>query len=965
MRLKIFLLLGTAVLFASPALDITVHEGTSMSVTAAPDGSLLATDLQGSLWTLPASGGPAHRITGLYDDARQPAFSPNSQTLAYFAFREGHYAIWTIRRDGTNERRLTWGPYDDREPAWSHDGKQLAFASDRSGSYNIWTLDLASGTLHQITRGANENRMPAFSPSDEEIAYTSTRENGRAIWATTLKTASERALHTAPTAITALAWGPSGQIVYHTVSHQDLNNKPLTADENAAPFRVSWVSATEFFYTADGHIRRRSTTAPEAQTIDFTATLAVNNTRYKQRLRDTDSIAPRQALGIVHPTLSPDGKTLAFHALGDIYLMPLGGAPRNLTKDAAYDTDPAWSPDGKHLVYASDKNGGLLQLWLRDVATNQDRKLTNLTTQPLAPAWSPDGARIAFLNVNEMWGAASLDILDLASGKTTKLHDTIFAPGAPTWSPDGKHIALAALSANSKSFREGTNQILVVDSDGPANNEHWYTPAPNLSIDSRLGCGPAWSPDGTQMAAIYEGTLAVWPVSPTGEPQGPIRHLTTEIAHDPAWSADSQQILYQANDKIRLLSLNTAAPRDIPVNLKYTPAIPKGRTIIHAGQLVDGKSPTARAGMDVVMEGNRIRTVAPHSAALHKTGTLIDATNLTAMPGLIEYHTHLQKDQGAAGRRAALAFGVTTLRSPGGGPYEAAEDREANEAGIRPGPRVFASGYMLDWERTYYKGAVAISTPRHFEMELERTRSLQHDLVKSYVRLPDIQQKRAVEFAHGIGIPVASHELYPAALVGVDSIEHTGATSRRGYSPKIGPQQRSYEDVIQIVGKSNSILCPMIIGAGVQKLIATNPALPNDPRFNLYPAWVRAQLQSPGGRGGGRGAPGTSGAGKMVLDARKAGARIVAGTDTPNAFNLHGELASYSLAGMSPYEALKAATVTPAEALGLDAGTIEPGKLADIILVEGNPLEDLANALRVRQVIANGKIYTLKDLLGN
>ena len=103
----------------------------------------------------------------------------------------------------------------------------------------------------------------------------------------------------------------------------------------------------------------------------------------------------------------------------------------------------------------------------------------------------------------------------------------------------------------------------------------------------------------------------------------------------------------------------------------------------------------------------------------------------------------------------------------------------------------------------------------------------------------------------------------------------------------------------------------------------------------------------------------------MVLDARKAGARIVAGTDTPNAFNLHGELASYSLAGMSPYEALKAATVTPAEALGLDAGTIEPGKLADIILVEGNPLEDLANALRVRQVIANGKIYTLKDLLGN
>ena len=961
MRLKIFLLLGTAVLFASPTLDLTVHEGTSMSVTAAPDGSLLAIDLQGAIWTLPATGGPAHRITGLYDDARQPAFSPDSQTLAYFAYRDGHYAIWTIRRDGATQRRLTWGPYDDREPAWSHDGKQLAFASDRSGSYNIWTLDLATGALHQITRGPNEYRMPAFSPNDDEIAFTATRE----IRSTNLKTATERTLHTAPAPISALSWGPAGQLVYHTVSHQDLNNKPLTADENAAPFRVSWVSATDFVYTADGHIRQRSTAANEARTIDFTATLAVNNTPYKQRRRDTDSAAPRQALGIVHPTLSPDGAKLAFHALGDIYVMPLGGAPTNLTKDAAYDTDPAWSPDGTQLVYASDKNGGLLQLWLRDLTTNQDRKLTSLATQPLAPAWSPDGARIAFLNVNEMWGAASLDILDLATGKITRLHDTLFAPGSPTWSPDGKRVALAALSPNSKSFREGTNQILVVDTSGPANNEHWYSPAPHLSIDSRLGCGPAWSPDGTQMAAIYEGTLAVWPVSPTGEPQGPVRHLTTEIAHDPSWSADSQHILYQANNKLRLLDLNTAAPQDIPVNLKFTPNIPKGRTIIHAGQLVDGKSPTARANIDIVIEGNRIRSVAPHSAALHKTGTLLDAANLTAMPGLIEYHTHLQKDQGAAGRRAALAFGITTLRSPGGGPYEAAEDREANEAGVRPSPRVFASGYMLDWERTYYKGAVAISTPRHLEMELECTRILQHDLVKSYVRLPDLQQKRATEFAHGIGIPVATHELYPAAFVGVDSIEHTGATSRRGYSPKIGPLQRSYEDVIQILGKSGSILCPMIIGPGVQKILATNPALLNDPRFNLYPAWVRAQLRSSGGRGGGRGAAGASGAGKMVMDAKQAGTRIVAGTDTPNAFNLHGELASYILAGMSPYEALKAATRTPAEALGLDAGAIEPGKLADIILVEGNPLEDISNAFRVQQVIANGRLYTLKDLLGN
>src|SRR5690349_5111705 len=114
---------------------------------------------------------------------------------------------------------------------------------------------------------------------------------------------------------------------------------------------------------------------------------------------------------------------------------------------------------------------------------------------------------------------------------------------------------------------------------------------------------------------------------------------------------------------------------------------------------------------------------------------------------------------------------------------------------------------------------------------------------------------------------------------------------------------------------------------------------------------------------GGGGDP-RGGSGKMVLDVMKAGGLVVAGTDTPNAINLHGELMAYTMAGMTPYEALKAATVNPAQALALDAGTIEPGKLADIVIVEGNPLEDIANAHRVRRVIANGRVYELSDLVG-
>ncbi len=94
-----------------------------------------------------------------------------------------------------------------------------------------------------------------------------------------------------------------------------------------------------------------------------------------------------------------------------------------------------------------------------------------------------------------------------------------------------------------------------------------------------------------------------------------------------------------------------------------------------------------------------------------------------------------------------------------------------------------------------------------------------------------------------------------------------------------------------------------------------------------------------------------------------AGTPIIAGTDTPNAANLHAELAAYVAAGMTPFQALQTATVNSARALGLDAGSIEPGKLADLTIVDGNPLQDITATLRVRHVIANGRAFTLEQLL--
>ncbi|HEV3061473.1 MAG TPA: amidohydrolase family protein [Vicinamibacterales bacterium] len=965
---------------AQARIDVTVHEGTSMSVAVSPDGRTLAVDLQGSIWTLPATGGTATRITDIFNDARQPSFSPDGRWIAFFAYRDGGYDIWAIAPDGSSQHKLTWGAFDDREPIWSHDGTRVAFSSDRGnslgGDYNIWTLDMRSGEFRQLTKNPADDYMPTWSPDDKEIAFASTRDDGQSVWAVSVVDGTERKVASAAGRVDAPSWGGGGQVVYHVTtgagrdgrsggpetSRYEVGGKVITGTENVFAFRASWADPKTFYYVSDGKIRKRSADGGAPQTVEFSATLQVTRAAmtYTRRRRDFTSVTPRQVLGVVSPKISPDGKQVAFAALGDIYVMPVDGKPVNLTGDAALDTDPAWSPDGSQLAYSSDKGSEHLQLWVRDMKSGRSRRLTELTTQPQGAAWSPDGSRIAFFNVNGMWRVAQMSVVDVATGKVTKVHDTLPQPGAPAWSPDGKRLAIAGIAPMTKRFREGTNQILTMSSTA-LNDDRWFAPQPMMSIDSRGGCGPAWSPDGTKMAAIYEGVLAIWPVSPSGEPLGPPRRITNESAHAPSWAGDSRHILYQAMDKLRIVDVETGDVRTVPLDLKYTPAIPTSHLVVHAGKLVDMKSAASRADVDIVITGNKITSVVPHAEANH-TGQVVDASNLTVMPGLIEFHSHLQPDFGESAGRAWLAFGVTTVRSPGNTPYEPVEEREASEANVRIGPRVYGTGNLMEWQRVYYKMGIAISSVAHFEMELQRAKVLQYDLLKSYVRLPDLQQKRMVEFAHSIGIPVATHEIFPAAFVGVDNTEHTSATSRRGYSPKMATLQRSYEDVIQLFGKSGRYLTPTLFGAGRQ-VFEKDPALKDDPRFKLYPEWMQqqtAQMANPAAPNLGID---SSGNGKMVMDVMHAGGVIVAGTDTPNAINLHGELAAYVAAGMTPFEALKAATVNPAHALALDTGTIEAGKLADLVIVDGDPLVSVANAHKVRRVIANGRLYELEQLI--
>ncbi len=285
---------------------------------------------------------------------------------------------------------------------------------------------------------------------------------------------------------------------------------------------------------------------------------------------------------------------------------------------------------------------------------------------------------------------------------------------------------------------------------------------------------------------------------------------------------------------------------------------------------------------------------------------------------------------------------------------------------------MFLTGYLLDGWRPYYPIASTAPNEAIVDMEVERARRLGYDLLKTYVRLPDTLQKRAIDGAHRIGIPTSSHEIYPAALSGSDSVEHLGATSRRGYSPKQSGMGRAYEDVIQIIAKQRMTITPTVALGGYQAAVAGDPSIAQDPRMRqLQSAWVNA---SGGGRGGAAGnnpqafRTVMARSAKTLLDLLHAGVPIIAGVDAPlvpNGAALHTEIAGYVEAGFTPYEALQTATVNTARLLNVekDLGTIEAGKLADLVIVHGDPLTNIRDTMRVKTVIRDGEVLALEDLL--
>jgi hypothetical protein len=254
--------------------------------------------------------------------------------------------------------------------------------------------------------------------------------------------------------------------------------------------------------------------------------------------------------------------------------------------------------------------------------------------------------------------------------------------------------------------------------------------------------------------------------------------------------------------------------------------------------------------------------------------------------------------------------------------------------------------------------------------EFDRLKALDFDLIKLYVRLPYAWAEQGTQFAHTqMGVETASHYLLPAVALGEDGMTHVSATARTGWAYSRSLTGHTYSDVNQLLVDSGMWTISTTFS---QAPYAGYPGMATDPRQAVAPPWenkrLRLSVETVSKQDQAPALEHLKDEESTVAHVFRSGALILAGTDSPldiTATSLHLNLRAQVRYGLAPWQALETVTWLPAKAYGLtkDLGTLEPGKLADLIIIAGDPLKDITDATRVQCVMKNGFLQSVGSIM--
>jgi len=593
-------------------LRFETREGTWMSVDVAPNGKTLLFDLLGDLYTMPAAGGTATRLTHGMAYDMQARWSPDGKRILFTTDRGGTENVWIMEADGTRPRPVTreadrttnsgaWSPDgewivvrrrltdrsslgtvelwmysvlggkgiqitkkaewgDANEPVFSRDGRYVFFtgrpqryAYDRNVHAGIWQIrryDRNTGRIATLTDGAGGSGRPALSPDGRMLSFVRRIREKTVLHTYDLESGRERAL-------------------WNGLSH---DNQESFAWTGVYPGCAWTPDGRAIVVYAAGGFHRVEVASGKAANIPFTAQveqIVTRAVRFPATL-DQDRVAVRQ---IAWPSRSPNGKAIAFAALGRVWRYDIAArTARALTPPGLRATSPAWSPDGAWIAYASwrDSVGG--HLWKMPAGGGTPIRLTSVSSQYLNPSWSRDGSRLCFLRGSggpfregrdlndELW--LELQWISSRAGDVPHTVLSIEAPGSapavprPSFNAAGDRIWYHEYGEDPLASSE-KNTLVSVRLDGTDRIEH-----ANLTNAEEM----IPSPDERWLAYrmkydVYVTELPRFGRSPVElEAEGgatPGRRLSKDGGDWLGWTKDSRALTWSQGPIFRTLSLDT------------------------------------------------------------------------------------------------------------------------------------------------------------------------------------------------------------------------------------------------------------------------------------------------------------------------------------------------------------------------------------------------------------------------
>lgn len=386
------------------------------------------------------------------------------------------------------------------------------------------------------------------------------------------------------------------------------------------------------------------------------------------------------------------------------------------------------------------------------------------------------------------------------------------------------------------------------------------------------------------------------------------------------------------------------------------------------GTLIDGTGAPAVPNAAVVIRGTKIVAVGPRaSVTIPRGARVINTTGTTMMPGLWEMHAHYAQVEWGP---IYLASGVTTARDVGNQFEFLVGAREVLNSGKGVGPRLLSAG-IIDGDGQYGIGLARAGTPAQGVEWVRRYHDAGFEQIKIYSSITDSVLRAIAAEAHALGMTVTGHvprgmNGYQAVDAGMDQLNHISFIQQmmreRTDTTPLTMDQPEAQKAIAFLLEHHVVVDPTIALYELNAHPADQPVSAFEPGVDKVAPELRSSLTHTGA------APADTARRRAQYQTQlqiigalhKAGVPIVAGTDlTVPGYSLHREMELYVDAGFTPMEAIQAATIVPARAMGLEkeSGTLQPGMRADVLVVTGNPLARIADTRNVKFVIADGRYF--------